>query len=113
MPFLFVLLLWLLNLLPVPREGYTAQTRRGLCQGIDSLGEPREGGTSFFHPGRRTPSPSRRPTPPPPPHPGFPPKLSFIVAIRAHTQIHIKMEGKWDSLAKVNGFRGSRGFAFL
>lgn len=112
MPFLFVLLLWLLNLLPVPREGYTAQTRRGLCQGIDSLGEPREGGTSFFHPGWRPP-PLPQAHPAPSTHPGFPPKLSFIVAIRAHTQIHIKMEGKWDSLAKVNGFRGSRGFAFL
>lgn len=45
--------------------------------------------------------------------PGFPLELNFIIVIGADIQIHIKIAGKWDSLAKVNSYRGSWVFIFI
>lgn len=113
--FLFLLPL-LLNILPMPREGYKAQTRRSLCQKIgQSVAQLVEVGLNFSILGRqilpfplpkRTPLPLHRTL-------GFPPKLNFIIVTGANIQIHIKTEGKWASLAKVNSFRGSRVFIFI
>lgn len=46
------------------------------------------------------------------PTPGFPPKLKFIIVVGANTQIHMKNERKWDSLARWT-VSGDHGFLYL